>query len=253
MRRAARVGAALALLWGWPFVAGAAEPVTCPDTKVPPLALPHLKQALRQNQELTIVAVGSSSTAGSRASNIGHTYPAVLQGELERELPGAHVAVLNRGVGGQDAPEMLARLEKDVLAVAPVLVIWQVGANGAMRGMNPEQFKQLVSTGVRRLEAAGADVVLMDNQRAPAILASPAHAKIDQALADVAGQLGAKLFARGRLMERWQEAGFPYDQFIADDGIHHNDRGYACVAKALAASVLAGLGPRMEGRLQAAQ
>ena len=250
----ARVGgAALLLLLGWSLAAGAAALADCPRTKVPPLALPHLKQALSQNQELTIVAVGSSSTAGSRASNIGHAYPAVLQGELERALPGTHVAVLNRGVGGQDAPEMLARLERDVLAVAPTVVIWQVGANGAMRGMNPEQFKELVGTGVRRVEAAGADVILMDNQRAPLILASPVHAQIDQALADVAGQLGAKLFARGRLMELWQEAGFPYGQFIADDGIHHNDRGYACVAKALAAAIVEGLGRRTDGRLQAAQ
>jgi acyl-CoA thioesterase-1 len=232
---------------------GRAEPATCPGTKLPPLVLPHLKQALSQNQELTIVAVGSSSTAGAQASNIRHAYPAILQAELEQALPGAHVAVLNRGVGGQEAPEMLARLEKDVLAVMPTVVIWQVGANGAMRGMNPEQFEHLVSTGVRRLEAAGADVILMDNQRAPAILAAPVHAKIDQALADVAGHLGAKLFARGRLMDLWQEAGYPYGKFIADDGIHHNDRGYACVAKALAASIVEGLGPRTEGRLQAAQ
>lgn len=237
-----RFGAALALLLCW-TLASKADPSPCPATKLAPLALPHVQRALEQNQELTVVAVGSSSTAGARATDIAHAYPAVLQAELEKALPGAHIAVLNRGVGGQDAVEMLARLQRDVVAVTPTLVIWQVGANGAMRGMDPDVFKQLVGSGVHRLDAAGVDVILMDNQRSPVVLASPVHAKIDQALADVAAKGGARLFARGRLMDLWQEAGHPYAEFIADDGIHHNDRGYACIARALAQAIVDGLGP----------
>ena len=172
-----------------------------------------------------------------------HTYPAVLQDELEAALPGSHIAVLNRGIGGQDAPEETARLEADVLDAHPTLVIWQLGANGAMRGADPASFQKIVDDGVRRIEHAGADVILMDNQRSPAVLASPVHTQIDQALADVARLDDARLFARGRLMELWQEAGHPYAEFLADDGIHHNDRGYACLAKALARSMIEGFGP----------
>ena len=214
------------------------------------MALPHVARALAQNQELTVVAIGSSSTEGSRASDMAHTYPAVLQAALEKALPTAHVAVLNRGVGGQDAAQMIGRLDHDASATAPNLVVWQVGANGAMRRMDPQRFTQVVADGVRRLEAGGADVILMDNQRSPKVLASPVHAKIDQALADVAGREHATLFARGRLMDLWREAGHPYAEFLDSDGIHHNDRGYACVAKVLAAAIIAGLGPP-HGRLQA--
>lgn len=221
----------------------AGESGPCPSAKLSPLSLPHVKRALRSNQEITIVALGSSSTAGFHASDLGHTYPAILQTELQAALPNSHVAVLNRGVGGQDAAEMVARIEHDVLAVSPTLVIWQVGANGAMKGMDPELFKRLVAHGVKRLEAAGVDVILMDNQRAPAILASAKHAKIDQALADIAARHGAGLFARGRLMDLWQEEGYPYADFVSDDGVHHNDHGYACVARALATVILDGLGP----------
>lgn len=230
----------------------AAAAPTCPKASLPPLPLPHVSAALARGEEVLVVALGSSSTAGSHASDMAHTYPAVLQAELERRLPGAHVAVLNRGVGGQDADEMIVRLERDAVAPAPTLVIWQVGANGAMRGLNVEHFAALVSDGVRRIEAAGADVVLMDNQRSPAILASPEHTKIDQALADVAGREHAKLFARGRLMDMWQEDGHEYAEFLADDGIHHNDRGYICLGQAVAESILAGLTPATD-RLHAAQ
>ena len=230
----------------------AAPSSLCPDAKLPPIALPSMRTALAAGQEVTIVAFGSSSTQGSHASDMRHTYPATLQLELEAALPDAHVAVLNRGIGGQDAPEMLARLDQDVLAARPTLVIWQVGANSAMRGIDPAAFRSLVDEGVARMEAVGADVILMDNQRSPAVLASPIHAQLDQALADVARRRGARLFARGRLMGLWDEAGHPYSEFLADDGIHHNDHGYACIAKALATSMLEGLGPQ-PARLSASQ
>ena len=244
MRLVSRFGLLLLCLMTVVSTAGLASGAgPCPAIRLTGLPLPHVARTLHDNQELTIVALGSSSTAGWHASDIAHSYPAVLQTELEAALPAVHVAVINRGIGGQDVAEMLPRIEHDVLALAPSLVIWQVGANGALRNMDPAEFERLVDTGVRRLLKAGVDVVLMDNQRAPSILASPAHERIDQALADVAVHDGAGLFARGRLMEQWQTAGFPYADFISTDGVHHNDRGYACVAKALAASILLGLRP----------
>ena len=87
--------------------------------------------------EAVIVALGSSSTQGAMASDLAHSYPAVLQQALSAGLPEAHVAVINRGIGGQDAAEELARLDADVLAMRPQLVIWQVGANGALRNADP--------------------------------------------------------------------------------------------------------------------
>lgn len=242
----------LAGLGTGPAKSGSIPSAACPAVKLPPIALPHMRLALAGGQEVTIVAFGSSSTEGSHASDMRHTYPAILQDELESALPGAHIAVLNRGIGGQDAPEMITRLDTDVLDAHPTLVIWQVGANGAMRGNDPAVFQDIVDKGVRRLEQSGADVILMDNQRSPAVLASPLHTAIDQALADIARRDDARLFARGRLMELWQDKGHPYAEFLADDGVHHNDLGYACVAKALAGSMVEGLGPPLS-RMSASQ
>lgn len=214
----------------------------CPHSHMPPLALPGVKQALATNSEITIVTLGSSSTQGWHSTDIAHSYPAILQAELSAALPTTHVAVINRGVGGQDAAEMVPRLAADALAVRPSLVIWQLGANGAMKRTDPEAFRDLVASGLGTLQAAKVDIVLMDNQRAPRILAAPDRALFDQALSDAAARAGVGLFSRGTLMDQWQQAGHPYDQFISTDGIHHNDRGYRCMAKALAGSILEGLG-----------
>ena len=213
----------------------------CPSAKVPALFLPRFKHAVAENQLAAIVAFGSSSTAGWHAADIAHAYPAILQKALSAAIPSSHVAVLNRGIGGQDVLEMVPRIPTDVLAVQPVLVIWQLGANGAMRNIPPDTFRNSLLAGVRQIQAAGVDVVLMDNQRAPMVEASASRIRIAQALADVAAETGAGLFGRGALMDQWRAAGHPYSEFVSDDGVHHNDYGYRCVAEALTSAIVDGM------------
>jgi lysophospholipase L1-like esterase len=225
------------LAWSAPLIQGAA----CPAAHVSAMALPHVRAALARNHELIIVALGSSSTVSWMSSDIGHSYPAILQDELSDRLPAAHVAVINRGVGGQDVIQEVARLATDVLPIRPQLVIWQVGANDALRGEDPALFGRTLREGVLVLRAAGIDVVLMDNQRSPRIMALSTDNRIDGMLAQVAEQTGADLFARSALMDRWRDEGYPYSAFVAADRLHHNNRGYRCVADALVQSITEGL------------
>jgi acyl-CoA thioesterase-1 len=153
---------------------------------MPRMHLPHLRAAIAAGDEGLIVALGSSSTEGAMASDNAHTYPALLQFALNKAFPADHFAVINRGIGGQDAPEELARLNADVIALRPQLVIWQVGANGAMRHADPLVFHRRVVEGVNRLLKAGIDVILMDNQRSPRILAAVEHIILEDSLARVA-------------------------------------------------------------------
>ncbi len=206
------------------------------------MALPATKKRLASNSEVLVVALGSSSTEGWMATAPARTYPARLQSDLSNAFPLAHIAVINRGIGGQDALEEVARLDADALAIRPDLVIWQVGANGAMANSDPEVFRKLVSTGIERLQSLGIDVILMDNQRSPMILASPEHGIMEQTLAELAVKYNVSLFSRGSLMDGWQRAGLPYSHFLANDNVHMNDLGYRCVADALAESMEAGLG-----------
>lgn len=213
----------------------------CPAGRNPPLALPHARLAMAQTEQLQIVAIGSSTTFGWMASSPANAYPAQLQADLAGMFPRVHVNVLNRGIGGQDAAEEVLRLEADAIAPRPSVVIWQVGANGAMEHSDPAVFRKIVKGGVDRLKAAGIDVILMDNQRSPMILASPEHQAIEAALADLAAEEHVDIFARGALMDQWQQNGAPYAQFLAGDGVHHNDFGYRCLAAALAQSMAEGL------------
>ncbi|HEY1410724.1 MAG TPA: SGNH/GDSL hydrolase family protein [Rhodopila sp.] len=211
----------------------------CPgDPPMGKLALPHLRAAVNDRTEGVIVALGSSSTEGAMASDSAHTYPAILQAALNKALPAAHFAVINRGIGGQDAPEELARLDTDVIAVRPQLVIWQVGANGAMRHADPTEFHTLVEEGVERLVKAGIDVVLMDNQRSPRVMAAVDHIILEDSLAHVARETNVNLFSRSHLMDAWSDEGSKPGLFIASDGLHENDLGYLCTTQALARQIV---------------
>lgn len=243
------VAAALLLGPGLPVtasVASAEQPAAteaCPAADHQPLSLPATRAALEAGRPLTIVAFGSSSTEGAGASGPERTYPAQLEARLHATLPGRTVTVLNRGVGGQEVGEMLARLEGDVIARRPNLVIWQAGANAVLKGMDPGAFRAALAGGLARLQAAGAEVVLMDSQRAPRILAAPRHALFDAAMQELAATQHLPLFSRAELMRDWVEAGVPNEAMLHTDGLHHNDRGYRCVAAALADSILGALRP----------
>ncbi len=66
--------------------------------------------------------------------------------------------------------------------------------------------------------------------------------RFDAILAEIAAATpGVTLFSRGALMDGWAAAGVPREALLVADGLHHNDRGYACVADALADALLAGL------------
>jgi acyl-CoA thioesterase-1 len=92
---------------------------------------------------------------------------------------------------------------------------------------------------VDRLVKAGIDVVLMDNQRSPKVLAAVDHIILEDSLAHVAQETGANIFSRSHLMDFWSDQGAKPGLFIASDGLHHNDLGYLCVTQALGRQIVA--------------
>ena len=133
-------------------------------------SLPHVAGKLAAGQPVVIVAFGSSSTQGWGSSAPEFTYPNRLAAQLHRQYPGADITVLNRGVGGEDAPEMMKRLQTAVIDAKPDLVIWQVGTNAVLRNLDPAETAKLVEEGIARIQAAGADLVLVDPQYSPRVI-----------------------------------------------------------------------------------
>ena len=200
--------------------------------------LRHTARRLAGGGPLVIVAIGSSSTAGAGASSRAASYPSRLAEELKQRFPGRDITVLNRGVNGEQTEQMLARFETDVIAAHPDLVLWQVGTNSVLRDHPLRPHAALLHEGIEQLKEAGADVVLMDMQYAPKVLAKPETEGMEDQIALAAKQENVDLFGRFALMRNWHEVRhIPFDAFVAPDQLHMNDWSYACVAKLLAAAI----------------
>jgi acyl-CoA thioesterase-1 len=212
--------------------------VAAPDAGHFVKPLLRLAQRLARSQPLTIVAIGSSSTAGAGASSAAFSYPSQLEVELKRRFPGVPIRVLNRGVNGEEAPEMLARLDRNVIAEKPDLVLWQVGTNAVLRDRSVDDQLPVIRQGLARLAAAGFDVVLIDLQYAPMVTAKPDAERMVRLISTVAKLDNVDLFHRFAAMRYWREGRhLPYDRFLSPDGLHLNDWSYACMAKLIAADI----------------
>src|ERR1700675_377565 len=90
-------------------------------SQIPVLPIPfehgltHFEQSLTAGQA-KIVAIGSSTTAGE--GNIT-AYPGRLLSFLQNEYPKANIAMVNKGIGGQEAPIGLQRLHTNDLPRHP--------------------------------------------------------------------------------------------------------------------------------------
>jgi acyl-CoA thioesterase I len=193
---------------------------------------------LASGAPLVIVAVGSSSTYGAGATSPAANYPSRLAVELKQRFPGRDITVLNRGVNGEETAQMLARFATGVLAEHPDLVLWQVGTNSVMRDHSLSMHAVLLREGIAELKNAGADVVLMDMQYVPKVLAKSETQGMEDQLAIAAKQENVDRFERFAIMRNWYEVQhIPFDAFTARDQLHMNDWGYGCVAKLLADAI----------------
>jgi lysophospholipase L1-like esterase len=193
---------------------------------------------LANGDPLTIVAIGSSSTAGAGASSPAASYPSRLAVELKTRFPGHDITVINRGVNGEETSDMMARFDSEVIAEHPQLVLWQVGTNSVLRDHSLRRHAVQLHEGLDELKSDGFDVVLVDPQYTPKVIAKSETPGMVEQIAAAAKDESVDLFRRFAIMRDWYEAQrLPFDAFVSPDDLHMNDWSYACVAKLLAGAI----------------
>jgi lysophospholipase L1-like esterase len=186
-----------------------------------------------KDRQVKVVAIGSSTTAGEGGIA---PYPQRLLADLRIQFPNVTVDVINRGVGGEEAPKELMRFQNDVFDQNPDLVIWQVGTNAVWQSADQkppsfDQTTQAIRDGIDQLLATKLiDVILMDLQYVPALLTP---AKKDRAIAmvdaisEIAHAKGVNIFRRFELMQGWHDiAGISFDRMVDpgdDSRLHASD------------------------------
>jgi acyl-CoA thioesterase-1 len=205
-------------------------------------ALPNLTESLKTQRKIKIVAIGSSSTAGEIDVL---PYPPRLEMLLRDRFHDRMIDVLNRGIGGQEAPCELLRFETDVFAEAPALVIWQVGTNAVFHN-DKFRFEDVVAaivTGLRQLAALPIDVVMMDSQYTPAVVDGgklELSVELVARIAKAADDAGVNVFRRFALMQEWADHQVPMGELVRKGdqlNLHMSDWATNCVTGALFRSI----------------
>jgi acyl-CoA thioesterase-1 len=181
--------------------------------------------------ERTILALGDSLTAGyGLPGEDGFTT------RLEAALAKAGVPakVVNGGVSGDTSAGGLARADW-LLAEKPDLVIVELGANDALRGLEPADTRRNLDALIERIQASGADVVLAGMQ-APPNLGREYAADFNRIFPELAKRHKVVLYP------------FFLDGVAADptlnqaDGIHPNAKGVAVIVERMLPTLLRALG-----------
>ena len=212
-----------------------------PDSAVAARAPEILPRGLR------IVTLGSSSTQGTGASiEATRSYPAQLGRVLNWRHPEAEVEVINKGIAGEIVTKNLARLNRDVLALKPDVVVWQVGTNDAIYLGNATAVMVQVRRGIRRIRDGGAGLVLTSGQPLPNKKLNWPLLAIRNALLEVAREERVPVLDRYKLLEWWETSGTLYpDEIIGPDALHMTNLSYECFARRIAdemPSLVAALG-----------
>lgn len=214
---------------------------SCSVTKsLSPLDAPiaRMTKRLDSHEPVTIVALGSSSTAGAGASSAAFSYPSRLERELKHRFPRETINVINLGANGEEASDMIARMDS-TLARSPDLVLWQIGTNAILRDKSVPDVGNSLEAGIARIKNSGADVLLIDPQFAPAVNAKQSVDEMVGLIGWVAKRTHVPLFRRYVAMRHWHDdQAISFERFITADGVHMNDWGYSCFARLLADNIV---------------
>jgi acyl-CoA thioesterase-1 len=178
-----------------------------------------------------ILDFGDSLTAGYGLP-AGQAFPARLEAWLHQQ--GIEARVVNAGVSGDTTAGGLARLDW-ALADKPDLVILALGANDALRGIEPSSVRENLDKMIGKIEASGAKVLLLGMLAPPNWGEEYRHA-FDQIFPELARIHHLPLypfFLEGVAMK---------PELNQPDGLHPNERGVAVLVDRIAPVVARLLG-----------
>lgn len=158
----------------------------------------------------SVIAFGDSLTAGYGASP-GEDYPTRLSGLVS-------TTIRNAGRSGDTTEAALARMDSDVLAHSPRIVIVGLGGNDYLRGIPIATTESNLRTIIRKAQSAKAMVVLL-GFRFPSLQVS--YETMYERVAEEEGCLFVPDLLDGILS----------DQNLRSDAIHPNARGYQIMAE----------------------
>ena len=177
--------------------------------------------ALAADREtITIVALGDSLTAGFQLEP-GSGFPAQLEEALKKK--GHDVAIVDAGVSGDTTAAGLARLDWSVGEEADAVIV-ELGANDALRGIDPAIARDNLEAIVSRLAERGLPVLLA-GMLAPPNLGDAYGEAFNTIYPDLSGKYDTLLYPF------FLEGVATKQDLLLSDGLHPNAEGIARIVE----------------------
>jgi hypothetical protein len=211
-----------------------ASPLVMIDTD-----LPAVDSAVKANHRLGVVVIGTGSAVLPGPGGKNLAFSGQLEPALTERLPGVAVKVTTRAQPRQTAADQGRALASIIRDIKPALVVWQTGTVDAMRGLDPDDFREALDAGVGRLRGAGIDVILMNIQFSPRTESIIPVSSYAEAMRWVAQHRGVPLFDRFAVMRQWNEFGI-FDLTASTKNITTATQVHDCIAQLLADMIVEG-------------
>jgi hypothetical protein len=192
---------------------------------------------MKEKHRLDITVLGTGSSALPGPDGARFAYPTRLEDALKQQLRGADVKVTTHVQPKQTTATMVGDMDKILADDKPSLVIWQAGTADAIVGVETDDFRASLDSGVEKIQATGADVILMNMQYSPrtaSMLNVSAYADVMRL---VAQQRGALLFDRLAIMQYWNDIG-TFDLYAATKKYDMARQVHECIGRALASQII---------------
>ncbi|CAO3400837.1 hypothetical protein VH569_25690 [Azospirillum sp. 11R-A] len=235
------------LLAGQPAVPSVDPACAVPESVLAPgSGLPRVSAQLAAGRPLSVLVVHSAKSP-PKPGIVG--YPARLESELKRRLPGREVSTAVLSLPGEAAPAMVAPLTQAVEDQRPALVVWQTGTVDAMRSLDLESFGTALQSGIAEVQRRGADIVIMDMQYSMHTAQLIDFAPYVSYMSWLSQSSDVFHFPRYDIMRHWVEDG---RVDFADESDEAKRRSYEfvhqCIGQLLAQSVATMIDPLSIGR-----
>jgi acyl-CoA thioesterase I len=177
-------------------------------------------QAAASGQPLRIVVFGDSLVAGFQLK-ASDAFPAQLERALKAR--GHAVEVINAGVSGDTTAAGLGRLRWSIPEKVDAVIL-ELGANDALRGLDPNRAKSNLDKMITAIKGTGAEVLLAGMLAPPNM--GPAYA---QSFNGIYQDLATK---HELILYPFFLDGIAFDQrFNLSDGLHPNGKGVAEITR----------------------
>jgi lysophospholipase L1-like esterase len=193
--------------------------------------------AVQKDKALKIAVLGGSSSTLPGPEGANFAYPARLEAALKERLPTLTVSVVAHSKRRLPASEAAEIIKKLLVDEKPNLVVWQTGTTDAIRGTEPSAFRATLTEGIEKIQAAGADVILMNMQYSPRTESIVAVGAYADSMRWVAREREVPMFDRLAIMRYWYDAG-RFNLYAATKDIAMAKSVHDCIGRALASLVI---------------